>query len=693
MRSRLGFGSICVLALSFASTSPKLAAETNPPAESGVQESVDVRLVQTDVTVIDRKSGDSRLVTGLKREQFLLRLDGQPLTAEQQQRLTFDEVCSTPEQPAPILAVVDFNYLDAKSRMAVADELDALAATALDSGTVYKVYALTRQTRLLTPGFTRDPEQLRAAAQKIRETNWLTVASDANKSGVQVSSTNSEFSRLDPTQLKNSLGPRGWKASSTFPELQPADKRQRADIKNRTASEPFTNLDPGYNEEGSLAALEAIMRAHQWMKMRKTLTLFSSNAFQIRRKDRYEEITRPLRDIMQSGFSVWTVDVPAGWGMRTGAPSDLLTMLAKESGGEFLVGTSQSFKRPVKQAACAYEFSLAISDPPEKHVEYNLVIALDTKQDKRLFDYDIIASDRAIAWSREETDRARRLSALLSPDDFSTPPVAVQIGFPVLLQDKELLPTRVRVALSRLTWLPDTDGSYKARVSLDAVVQRETEYGLTTICGTASEQDGPIALTLPRPPKNDDGAGLSLEIYCAVQRDGLHTARAVVNDLNGDQSGAGRSSLLFDRTGTPDWQVSGARMTASSGRDFVWRPKLKAAVRDTERLSARDIDSTHSADPSDQLTLEYVLCGPARELAQQTLQHAVATVDEVGERRVMQVLGSSALQLDVTDAKGPFCSRARVVLPSDSLDPGHYEFTVTSKGEDHPLAAVPFDVL
>lgn len=155
--------------------------------------------VQTDLTAIDRKSGDARLVSGLKREQFTLRLDGQPLTTKLQQRLMFDEACSTSEKPPPTIAVVDFNYLDVKSRVAIADELDALAKTALSSETVCKVYALTRRTRLPTAGFTRDPEQLRAAAQRIRQTRWLTVTSAANKSRMQASSANSEFARFDPT--------------------------------------------------------------------------------------------------------------------------------------------------------------------------------------------------------------------------------------------------------------------------------------------------------------------------------------------------------------------------------------------------------------------------------------------------------------------------------------------------------------
>lgn len=47
---------------------------------------------------------------------------------------------------------------------------------------------------------------------------------------------------------------------------------------------PFTNIDPGYNGQGPLAALEAIIRVHQWMRTRKTLRLFSSNEFHVRRE-------------------------------------------------------------------------------------------------------------------------------------------------------------------------------------------------------------------------------------------------------------------------------------------------------------------------------------------------------------------------------------------------------------------------
>ncbi|MFN7967061.1 MAG: hypothetical protein U0V87_15370 [Acidobacteriota bacterium] len=752
MNSRRRVNRVAVIAWALLAAEPLRAIEAGPPIESGVQESVDVRLVQMDVTVVDRRSGGDKLVTGLTREQFTLRLDGQPLSAEQQQRLSFDEVCTSADQPAPIIAIVDFNYLDAKSRVAIAEELDKLADRVSVGDSIYKVYALTRQTRMLTTGFTRDPAQLHAAAQMIRETTFLAAESLSKKLDARSTSTSNDIARLGPSaessssqergqqqleqQLLNlaspgralsnnsatggatgSLAPRnsllaeaaaqdGAPRNSQTPPSSGASQRQsdtaykeslqadqQAPFKNpeRTFAESYKNLEPGYDAQGSLAALEGIMRAHQWMRTRKTITLLSSNGFQVRRKDRYEEITKPVRDLVQNGFSVWTVDVPAGWGSSSGAPSDLMSMLARESGGEFLKGMSRAFTRPAQQSACFYMFSLAVNEPPERHLEYNLTVALDSQHDQQLFDYEVVAPQRAIAWSRAELDQSRRLAALLNPDDFVSPPVAVQLGFPVLLQGKQLLPARVRVPLSRLTWLPQTDGSYQASVSLDAAVEQDTGYGLKTICGVSSESSGPIVLSLPAPPKNDDRAGLSLEIYCAAQGDGLHIARAVVNDLLGDQSGAGRATMLFNRRGASAWQVSDVRVTASSGLDFVWRPKAKAAVRDTARVSGRDVDASHPAEASDQITLEYVLCGPERDQAQVALQHAIAAVSPDGERHVVQIFPSTALQLDSTSTLGPFCSQARVVLPTYSLDAGNYVFTITPKSTA-PLAITPFTV-
>jgi hypothetical protein len=151
---------------------PSGAVPSDAPLTGGFSEEVDIRLLQLDVVVQDPKQAD-KPVSGLTLEQFRVQIDGQPLSEEQRAKLQFEQVCSSGESPSPVIAVVDLNFLDAKARGAVADEIEALAGGAGGGASLYKVYSLTRQTRLLTDGFTKDPSKLREAAQAIRETAWI----------------------------------------------------------------------------------------------------------------------------------------------------------------------------------------------------------------------------------------------------------------------------------------------------------------------------------------------------------------------------------------------------------------------------------------------------------------------------------------------------------------------------------------
>jgi hypothetical protein len=151
---------------------PTGGVPSDAPLTGGFTEEVDIRLLQLDVVVQDPKQAD-KPVSGLTLEQFRVQIDGQPLSEEQRAKLQFEQVCSSGESPLPVIAIVDLNFLDAKARGAVADEIEALAGGAGGGASLYKVYSLTRQTRLLTDGFTKDPRKLREAAQAIRDTTWI----------------------------------------------------------------------------------------------------------------------------------------------------------------------------------------------------------------------------------------------------------------------------------------------------------------------------------------------------------------------------------------------------------------------------------------------------------------------------------------------------------------------------------------
>jgi hypothetical protein len=475
-----------------------------------------------------------------------------------------------------------------------------------------------------------------------------------------------------------------------------APERERSAVRATVDTQPF---ESAYPPEASLAALEGIMRAHQWVRGRKTVVLFTSSAFSIRRKEFYAEETKTVRALAQSGFSIWGVDVPAGWSPSS-KMSDLLTMLAKESGGGFAKGPANVFTRAHESSSCYYAFALPLSDPLDRHQEYALTVSLDTAQYPKLFGLNVLAPSKAIAWSRAELDQARRVAALLNPDDFATPPVTVQLGFPVHQQGKQLLPTRVRVPLSRLTWLPQADGTYQATVSLDAAIHQDTGMSIAPVCQVGAEKTGKITLSLPAPPVQDDRVGLAIELRCEAKSDGLHTARAVINDLLGDQSGAGRSTIYFNRQGATAWQASAVRLMASSGLDYVWWPGQAGAKRDANRIAGRLIDEKHTADPGDKLMLEYVLCGPEKQAALGRMQHVVYATSSAGTRRIEQMLPVSAVSLDSGGVEsGTFCAQARVTIPDNSLEAGQYEVMVVEKGADvqqpdpeSVLASVPFKV-
>ncbi len=147
------------------------AATAPKDARPAIVERVETRMVQVAVSVVDPKVSPYASVPGLKPDDFKVKLDGRELAGEDRARLAVDEICGPAAPMArPVLAVIDFNYVDDRGRSMVAQALDDLAAAAPDRPEMYKVYALTRQLRLLTDGFTKSPEALHEVAELVRST-------------------------------------------------------------------------------------------------------------------------------------------------------------------------------------------------------------------------------------------------------------------------------------------------------------------------------------------------------------------------------------------------------------------------------------------------------------------------------------------------------------------------------------------
>ena len=254
------------------------------------------------------------------------------------------------------------------------------------------------------------------------------------------------------------------------------------------------------------------------------------------------------------------------------------------------------------------------------------------------------------------------------------------------MQGKDVLLSRFRVPLSELTWIPSGDGSFGARVLVDAVVQRDNGAGLDPVCQVGGETLGEIALRLPKVPSPGARAGFAIEVPCSYRKDGLHVARGVVTDLEAGVAGAGRSTVVIRRGGRDEWAAMAARVEAASGLDLVWRPGMTAAKRESGRGSFRVVDGERPADGGDRVSLSYVLCGPERAAVRRSVRHLLVATTSDGSRSI-QPMPETALVLAEPEGAGSFCTQARLTIPEFTLPEGRYAFAVVDATADPELVA------
>lgn len=660
------------------------------------EDEVEVRLINLDVAVVDPKTKPPAHVPGLAKEQFRITLDGKPIDKATQERVLFEEICAGSDAPTSVIVVVDLNYLDPRARAEVARELEGMLDVDRQTAAQFKLYGLTRQTRQLTQGFTRDPEALRAAIKKLRQFAWLRDESTETRASTSDADSNPNTGQLDLTKGPGgSLSPEGDSDPAVEALSEQAGRSSTGGSGGGFDSGAFNDatieieqkLSRWRSATASLAAFEGVLRANQWVKGRKLVILFSTDAFSLTDRELSGETLQTIRDLAQSELSIWTVDVNAMHGSPS--KSNLMALLAKESGGEYRRTSHRVFEEAVDRERCYYSFALPISATGERHIEHALSVRLDTVTYPKLWDLRVTAPERAVVWDRKELDISRRLAALLNPDDFSTPPVHVQVGFPIERDGQQIISTQVRVGLSSLTWLPDNEGQYESRLSLDAVLEREDEFGTQTACQWGAETIGAIKLRMLQPPADETAGGLVIELQCAIKRDGMYVARAVLNDLDADQSGAGRSSSYFDRRGIDDrWKVLSPRLIASFGKEFVWSPGGKSARRDRSRAVGRELRDGESVRPAETVHVDYLLCGPARSQVEREISAAIVKLDNHGNRSLLQSIPASAQQIgDPGRSDGRFCAPARLTIPDNLLEPGRYEVVVRSSAQSKDVTA------
>ena len=681
------FGCWLAIGLLHASAVPwSFGGESRPANPDGVRpsgkrEEVEVRLVQVDISVLAPGSKTHASVPGLSLEHFEVWLDGKRLDDKPDSGLIFDSFCDEIDAGGPtsegegrggapnvataplrerrIIAVVDFNFLDSRGRFRVAEAIDKIAESAGSGAEVYKIYGLTRQVYELTGGFTRDPAVLHRAAAVIRATSHRVTRSG----------------QIPGVIFLDSLG-----TSDRALGYRPPESALEAAL---GISDQLFDAVSAYDPGASVAALEGILRANSAWQGRQVVILFSGEGFRLVREERIAFVSRGLKEMFRHGFTVWTVDVE-GLSRREASRSRLMSMIARESGGDSIRYTGNldaAFRGASEQLSCYYLLSVPVRAELGRSRRHQLNVKFDTVKHPELWGHRIIAADQVQVVDRQTRRRSQRMAALFSPQDFDQPPVNVLLSYPVLREGKRVLPVAIRVPLAALEWTP-TDKGVEAEVLVDLVVERDTGRSTEVVCALGPEDLSRLKLQLSRRPRAESRSSLVFELSCPLRKDGFHTARGVVTDLASYSSGAGMSAVQTVASTGETWSVPVARIRASSGKDFVWRPGKTSVRRDKARESWRAVAPGGRVDPGDRVGLRHVICGADISAAPSRFRHLLARVVDPTSRAVEIAFPPAAVRLLGGADEGPFCAAAEIVIPEFSLEPGHYEWLITEPDFD-----------
>ncbi len=688
---------------------PAGAGETDTPPPS-LEERVEVRLIQVAVAVVDPKAGTRASVPGLKREQFRVLVDGRPLSESASQRLIVDEICErTPDAegaaaddsgpPRSVIAVVDFNYLDARARHLVAAALDKFADAGLHPRQQIKVYGLTRQVRRLTDGFVRDADALKRAAARVRG-EWFSRRDAAGMSGLAPGAADAGAPSSDPFEADDAPADPGpldfaGRLSGAFGTLGAGAAAQiEIALGSSTESDIWGDAASYYDPLASLAAIEGIIRAHSSLSGQKGLILFTSEAFRIAREDRLAEAVQAMSDLSRrENITIFTVDAEGLAGQRRRS-SELLSALAGDSGGTSLRRTAdlvRSFGQAFDQLSCYYLLSVPIPAATREAVRHSLSVRLDTETYRDLWGLSVRAPTTLVIPTQAERRENERLAVLLSPEDFPDPPLAVMIEYPRTLSSREVMPVRFRVPLSALSWRRASGGVAEARVLFEGLLERDRRDRSEIVCRAGVDRVGALTLRRRSAARPRADAGLVFEIYCGFARDGLYTARGVLTDMIDERSGGGRSTVFVRRDAGPEWRLDEPRLLAASGHDLLWRSGWDAARADAGRRAFFPVDPTRPIDVENRIRFDGVLCGPGGSAA---ALPRVVLLRERQDGRFFAHQGFSPGKdlVAAAEREKAFCAPLVIDMEEFSLEPGNYELRVVADPDEHALASVRFSV-
>ncbi|MDH3285196.1 MAG: hypothetical protein OEQ13_10680, partial [Acidobacteriota bacterium] len=716
----LWLGLLCSLAL-LPHVSLAQSSQSGEPPTSRLEETVEVRMIQTVLSVIDKDVSDYASVRQIPKDDFIIKLDGKELSPDQKARTVIDELCDETTTPSavqkalgrkipdrPLILLVDFNYLDAQGRFNVARALREAAGAARDSQVEYKIYGYTRDLEILTPtkGFVKDPAQLLIAAQRVEDTAYT----NRNATGA------SEFEIQDREGSGSSSQPgssRGLGISAPELASSPSGSGSLDDSSGQSQAfetSLFDEIGPeaDFNPSASLGAIERIMVIHSSIPWLKTVVLFSSEEFGFADPQREEN---EIQDLLQDrkGYKFWPV--VAGGLSEEGFSSRILSSLAGNTGGHTTRGTGELYRAIAgasEQLSCYYLISVPVAVATGSE-EYKLTVQLDregkdAETAAKYFRYNL-DWDRKTIRLRDPASRQRelRMAALFSPDDFPDPPMAVTIDYPSdeagsepdadvaagddRRRDKQKtkrkkaaaeMRVRFRVRLSDLDWGETGDeflpskSNYSARFIPALVVEHYDERGSRVVCEFDVEKEGRFRTSKLEVsfkggrPREEDPLAISAEFSCPVRKppEGLYVARGIITDLVSQKIAAGRSSVFLQENDGDRWTVLTPRIETVTNREVIWHSASRKTTWDRDRNDAwRELATHEAASVDDRVALCYVLCGPRHETPEGSIEHVLFRRKD-GEVKLEYFLDAGVLDVgeEMSIGKKSFCPQARVLI-------------------------------
>ncbi|MFN7966248.1 MAG: hypothetical protein U0V87_11235 [Acidobacteriota bacterium] len=640
-------------------------------------ETVTVRRLLVDVSVIDPRGSAWASVPGIPAEAFELRLDGKLLPPEKAARVEFDEVCGSddPEQQqnlveaAPtVLLFVDLNFLDARMRAEAANAIDSLAERMVTTPLRVKAFAYGRRVMPLTYDFVTDPGAIRDAARRLRELDTPSLPPNPDSSIPEPEDptrSDTTIPLTDPTKPNNadSSDPFSIQDNGPFADFQ------RNSIPDRTVRDMLARP---VDSRPSLAALESLLLSHQHVRGRKAVVLFTSAWFDLPEESWLTQASG-LRDAAAGGFTLWAVEArTTQLGLQTPRESDLLEYLTNATGGDTVrsVGNVVTvFERALAQLSCYYLFSIPMEAPTKRQEYHTVDVRLDTGKFPQYWPYRV-RSINQVALSDDVTLRTgKRLAALIEPSAYRFPEVRLSASYPD--GGKPLVTTiETAVMLPDLSFQPLGESGYFARFGWEGLVTDDVGRTYCTLGDGAERGVRTDQLPTRFPP-----AMLMLRSHCTLPGPGRYDIRVVVEDLITGDIGSSTATLNVSRATRSSSEIGALRLGRNSGRDFLLEPagsKNAIVPRDVQRTSFIPLRADETLDPQDRMLLRFVACGPSEATPR-------AVVFKPGDKPA--ALFQIALQRRGSQKnQEATCREYEGAIPEGSLPQGDYSVAVIGPG-------------